>query len=377
MSKSASPVLAPLFKRTSGGKIQIWKIRVEDNSDGSATIVREYGLVDGKKQVQKDVVTKGKNEGKRNATTPLQQALAEATSEWTEKQSRKGYGLDALGVESHAKRSVSPMLAKTYVRDIAADKIDWNLAFAQAKYDGFRCLARRTQTGVDLRTREGKSINTMPHIERQLLDLLQTDEELDGELFNPDLSLQQISSAVKRKQDLSERIQYHVYDTPCVDGPFNKRLAFVNEVLRDRPDSIFPVETVPVEDEAQLLEFHSNCVQAGYEGAILRHGDFKYESGKRSSSLVKVKTAYDAEFKIVDIKEGRGTMAGCAVYVCAVPGKPGVTFDATAPGPMSEKRRLWQEGKANIGKLLTVKYFRYTDGEEGKPYAPVALRFAE
>jgi hypothetical protein len=73
----------PLFKRTSTGATQVWQIRVEPQDDGTAIIVTSHGQVDGKIQEGRDHIKQGKNPGKKNATTPVQQAIKEAESKWT------------------------------------------------------------------------------------------------------------------------------------------------------------------------------------------------------------------------------------------------------------------------------------------------------
>src|SRR5271170_7156822 len=82
-----------LYKKTSTGAIQMWKISSipQHISCGEASIiVTEHGQVDGKIQTTKDLITEGKNIGKKNATDAYQQAEAEAQAKW-EKQKKKGY----------------------------------------------------------------------------------------------------------------------------------------------------------------------------------------------------------------------------------------------------------------------------------------------
>jgi len=73
-----SPIL---YKRTTSGGIQTWKISVLPLADGTAMVVTTFGLLDGKQQRQEEHIKTGKNAGKANATTPLQQAMLEATAE--------------------------------------------------------------------------------------------------------------------------------------------------------------------------------------------------------------------------------------------------------------------------------------------------------
>ena len=136
---TATPVFPALYKRTAADGVQIWQIEVQPHIDGYAEIRTSFGLVDGKQQIQWDRITEGKNAGRKNATTPLEQAYAEAAAEHKKKIERKGYGLDPDGNESAAKRSVSPMLAYAYEKYAAA--VQWGTAFGQPKLDGFRCLA--------------------------------------------------------------------------------------------------------------------------------------------------------------------------------------------------------------------------------------------
>jgi hypothetical protein len=66
------------------GKTKVWSIYVGEE-DGVVYIRTEYGFEDGKKQIQQKNVTEGKNIGKKNETTPLDQAIKDALKAWTTK----------------------------------------------------------------------------------------------------------------------------------------------------------------------------------------------------------------------------------------------------------------------------------------------------
>ena len=115
--------LPTLYKKTSGGAIEQWRIWVEeveqfiDHSELVYDIVTEYGHVGGKLQQARETVTEGKNLGKKNATTAQQQALSQAKSEWEVKVSRKGYVEDiekAEAGENSGAGGIRPMLAKAF-----------------------------------------------------------------------------------------------------------------------------------------------------------------------------------------------------------------------------------------------------------------------
>lgn len=356
-----------LFKATVGGKVQEWEIWVEPGKGGTGIINTVFGLADGKKQHLKDEVKQGKNVGKKNETTPYQQAVLEAEAEWRKQLERKGYGLTADA--SAEVRSASPMLAQPFEK---VKDIDWTTAFGQPKLDGFRMLALRTEDGLILKSRENKPIATMQHIHEQLMGAMEPGQTLDGELYCHDLTFQQIASAVKKRSELSERIVYNVYDMLSEDT-FKRRFEALKGIVRGLPN-VVDVQTIMVRTKDDLMVAQREFIDQGYEGAMLRHGRVGYEAGKRSKFLVKVKTFRDEEFTVVDAKEGRGTHAGMAIFLCET--KEGATFEVTAPGTHDEKRAYWKNFKQYIGKLLTVKFFDYTTSEDGKvPRFPVALRF--
>ena len=66
-----------LFKKTATGATQYWEIKTKNN-----VITTRYGQVGGLEQTTDDIIDEGKNLGKANATTAVEQAEAEAKSKW-------------------------------------------------------------------------------------------------------------------------------------------------------------------------------------------------------------------------------------------------------------------------------------------------------
>ena len=357
-----------LYKATVGEGVQEWDISVRQvGKAGVLTIV--YGLQGGKKQTKSETIKEGKNAGKKNETTPFQQAVAEAQSRWTKQIERKCYGLTPE--ESSGKRALAPMLAQVYEKNLK--KITWESAFAQPKLDGFRCLARREGNQISLTSREGKPITTMEHVVETLKFVMKDGDTFDGELYRHGVKFEAIASAIKRKQETSESIVYNVYD--CVQpGAFADRIDYVFSKLKKlgSGNSVVAVETNEVAGEAQLMELQQRYIESGLEGAMLRYGASEYEAGKRSYSLLKVKTFKDAEYKVVGVREGRDQTA---VFQCVT--EAGHKFDVFAPGTLVEKRQYLRDGEKYIGKTLTVKYQDLTDTEAPVPRFPVAKAFRE
>lgn len=377
-----------LYKRA-GNKLLLWNIYVTINDDGSAHIVRQHGQRGGKIQTTADHITVGKNLGKKNETTPLDQALLEADAEWELKQRRKGYSRDP----NTAPAQYLPMLAQSY-RDVC-EKIDfWDNAYVQRKYDGFRCLATwdAAKKTVTLRSRENAVFTTMAHVEREIAKFARAAKlpsmTLDGELYSHELTFTQITSAIKntgkagakRKVDNSHMIGYHCYDVQDVSRSFKARyldsLAITLDYDYGQDRSILAgVETHSASDHAELMQLQRSFIAEGYEGAILRNGNAVYEHNKRSRGLIKVKTFDDDEFRVVEVKAGRGKYAQAAVFGCRT--SRGHYFDVLAPGSVHEKEQYLAQPEVWIGRQLTVKYEGYTATESPVPRNPVAVRFRD
>lgn len=366
--------LPKLYKAAIGeGAPQTWEIRVEE-IPGGGEIVITHGKEGGKLQEKREKILKGKNPGKKNETTPYQQAVNEAKSRHEKQLSRKGYGLT---VEASAGvRGESVMLAQHF--EDYAKKVDWPSAFAQPKLDGFRLRAKMVDGQVVLFSRENQPVAGMGHIaealQKRWANAGTTEFQLDGEAYGHGVPLNSISSGFKKESDKSILMQYHIYDCMALKMPFRERISLVRELVEaiDHP-YIQPVETIKVRSEHDLMHAQKRFLEEGFEGAMLRAGLAGYEPGQRSQTLLKAKVWKDEEFKIIDMKKARD---GIAVYMCDT--KAGHTFEVTAPGTMEEKKAQWAAGaKAHIGKRLTIRFAYFTKTDEPVPFQPVAVAFRE
>ena len=365
-----------LLKQTADEGVQEWDVRVEAKPDGTADVVITHGRQGGVKQVARETIREGKNVGKRNATTPTQQAVKEATARHKAQMQRHHYATNVA--DSAASRALAPMLAEKYEDFLEA--IDWRTAFVQPKLDGHRCLARNEDGKIVLYSRKGTVIDTMGHIAELLNDVLQPGETFDGELFVQGVAFQKIASAIRNSKKAGaldpSRVQYHIYDT-TQSGGFGNRYSEMREKVKRLPRSIIvPVKTIKVATLDEVLSFQADCLADGYEGAMVRHGDREYQAGKRSCDLLKVKTFQDAEFEIVAVSEGRNTHLGMAIFTCVVHGTNAV-FDVLAPGTHEEKRAAWAAKDTLVGRKLTVKFQEWTTTTPPVPRFPVARRIHE
>lgn len=298
---------------------------------------------------------KPKNVGRANETTAEEQAIKEAAAKVAKRAKKEN-------------RAIKPMLAQPF----SEKKAVWP-CLVQPKLDGVRCIAywekRHGKEYVVLQSRGGDPY-PVKHVIKALESFLPKSTILDGELYIHGMSLQQITSLVKRWQEGSEGVQYVVYDTVDTEEQFRDRQ---NEarglIMRERPDHIKILETSTCACAADLLAFEQTFLEEGYEGVIVRDPNATYQPGKRFRGLMKLKRWVDDEFEIVGWKMGEGKYEGVPILRCK--NVAGDEFDCNPPGDMAARNALGEDPDALIGQMLTVKFFDYTDA--GLPHYPVGV----
>jgi len=217
-----------------------------------------------------------------------------------------------------------PMLAYP----VSKKPIDYtDKVFIQPKLDGVRCLIQCDVTKNDLVTwykitaysRTGKEWKNIDHILNELKPFFEKYPHviLDGELYNHDLKndFEKIISLVRKTKPMyhdrveSEmKVQFHCYDIIDEELPFDKRIEFVMNELRDNA-SIRTVPTTRVFKHEEALNIHNDGnLKDGYEGSIVRTNDTYH--CKRSHNLRKFKDFSDAEATIIGYEEGKGKRVG-------------------------------------------------------------------
>jgi hypothetical protein len=371
------------------GKAKMWSIRVFER-DSCGIIETTHGYVDGKKQVNEKIIAEGKNIGKKNETTPLQQAINDARTAWVKKK-ESGYspiGISGGGAEGDEEgddagaaeelmagnRSKgiddtvpSPMLAHDYNKRGKSIKFP---CFAQRKYDGTRCVGI---PGKGLFSRNKKRYPHLDHIVSEINKLPAT-VILDGELYSDTLTFQEIVSLVKREtlragdEEKQPQIRFHIYDI-VNDMPYEQRYANLQMLFRRyKFKHLALVKTDECESVEKMKELHAQYVADGYEGLMLRNKDGVY-SNARSVDLQKYKEFCDDEYEIVDYKEGEGVEAGCVLWVCKT--AEGKTFSCRPRGTREDRAEMFERGGDYIGKMLTVRFQELTT--DRMPRFPVGL----
>lgn len=367
--------LLPLYKKTSTGAIQYWKISIDsDNNHGK--IITEYGQLEtGKPQTTIDIITEGKNIGKINETTSYEQALKEGKAKW-QKQLKAGYvksieEAEEDKVDESVDGGVLPMLAHRY--DEHGHKITFP-CIGNPKLDGTRIISIVKDGKCKLYSRTRKRITSLPHIEKEL-EFLRIDIILDGEAYQHNNSFEDIVSLV-RQEEAAENctdIEYHIYDIVNNDPQYERYSKLKSILNNNNLKYIKLTDIVELHNEKELDDYFKQCLEKGYEGTIVRNYNGLYVN-KRSYDLQKIKIMQDAEFPIIGITEGRGKLRGhAATFICLTP--EGKKFEAKMKGELSKLKEYFNNPILWKDKLLTVQFQELS--VDNIPRFPVGLRIRE
>ena len=376
-----------LYARTNTGAIQVWYIEQEGEKYRSVS-----GQIDGAKITAAWTVAQGKNVGRTNGTSAVDQATKEIQAKYEKQLKSNGYWEDVKDIDKD--KFFQVMLAKVF-KDYK-DKIDWAKGVGvQIKYNGGRIVA--TKDG--LFSRKGERYISIPHIEEALKPffLKFPDAILDGEGFNFELreKLNEIMRLLRKTvhitpQDLEQSkklIKFYIYDgfgfpaskdnivVTKTDGYIERKAAIDNAFFApcfaERYKNVIgKVPTWIVKSEKELEDLYKKFLDDKHEGAILRILDVPYEN-KRTKNLLKYKPVDDAEFEIISIQDGDGKFANrIATLTCKrLDGKQYAdgtdTFNATFKGEEEDAINAWKNRQSFIGETVTI-FYNGTTGY-GKP----------
>lgn len=382
-SKEPPKSFPTLYCKSTTGKTQVWTIEVipkGTDAKSPAIIKVTYGYTDGQKVTNEKEITKGKNLGRKNETTPLEQARLEAQSTW-EKKKDGGYAetLTAASVPSlasenaiAAQKVLLPMLAHDFHK--RGKDIQFP-CYVQAKLDGVRSIFHK---GI-FTSRQGKPFGFLDHIVNELAPAKAADMILDGEIYSTTLSFQDFVGLVKKKK-LTEKdkedlrhVHLWVYDL-VNDDPFEKRLAALKAFFaKHKFTYVHLLPTEECESRSDIKTFHDKYVAEGNEGLILRNKQGLYKLNARSADLQKYKEFEDDEFEVTGFTEGEGLEKGLVIWICKT--KENKAFNVRPRGTHEERAELFKKAKSYVGQKLTVRFQELS--EDGIPRFPVGITFRD
>ncbi|KAI8809421.1 hypothetical protein BJ742DRAFT_237190 [Cladochytrium replicatum] len=174
-----------------------------------------------------------------------------------------------------------------------------------------------------------------------------TDMALDGELFSGRGEFTTTVSVVRTVNSPHwSKVRYKVFDAPDLKTPFEARVKTLqNWLLKSKAcTTVDLVEQTKVTSRDHVVRELKRVESLGGEGLMLRKPGSMYE-GRRSSTLLKVKSFYDAEARVTGYEKGKGKNEGVTgSLVCVM--ESGKTFkvgtgltDAQRRNPPKVSRR--------------------------------------
>ena len=368
------PVFSTLYKINNNNKIYEWNIKIV-KKDAIYTMVTSHGEQNGKKIVHERDIEEGKAK-----KTVLEQAIQEAKRKWLNKKDKELYSETVPIIDSIVETKsivVRPMLAQkfnieAYSKKSRAFKIAFP-AYIQRKYDGIRCIAYMKNNELIIESRTGTPFQNFNLLKSQLKELFKTLPEnfyFDGELYTDKLNFEVIAGLIHlhektiTEEDIKniDLMDYYIYDFIDLNNlelKYFERLDFLTNFFKKvnkKITNVKTVETLLVNSVDDIQTYHDIFVNEGFEGIMIRDKEGKYEVDKRSKYLQKYKEFFEDEFKIINFSEDiHGKVLWHVITKFNVEAKvpPICTHE--------DAKKMFKEGAKYIGKLLTVKYFGYTE----------------
>ncbi|KAJ3808338.1 DNA ligase [Lentinula lateritia] len=259
-----------------------------------------------------------------------------------------------------SKTDVAVLLANSWDVDKGPDPTGW---WVSEKLDGVRTF----YDGKRMYSRLGNPF-TPP---QWFLDKLPKDVTLDGELFGGRGEFQNTVSIVKTMNSPHWKgITFHIFDIPSLSTqPFEARLEHLKKLFAPgtgsyASDKVIIVEQQKAKSRKHVLDKLKEIESLGGEGLMLRKPGSLYE-GKRSSTLLKIKSFYDAEAVVTGYKPGKGRNAGVTgALKCKM--ASGKTFDVGSG--LNDKQR---KTPPKIGSIIVYRFQELT--KDGVPRFPTYL----
>ena len=305
-----------------------------------------------------------------------------------------------------------PMLAPNEKVDL--DTIAYPI-LASYKLDGIRCLFIKGE----MLSRSLKPIQNKQLREKfqPLVDFSREhDCILDGEIYSPELSFQEITRYVMTKDftdpksikkhgevlTIPEHLKYYAFDTIGTDFNvgFHKRLFALALDMQDFSDLVKVVAHKQMDSKEDVEKYFETALKEDYEGLILRDSSGKYKTGRgtiKEGLIYKVKPFVTFDAKIIGVvqatevdpnaevttnelgrsvtskkKDDRILIEKASAFIVEY---EGLEVKPTLAMTDGEKEEVWANREAYIGKM--IEYKGMLVGAKSVPRHPVMIRFRE
>lgn len=296
---------------------------------------------------------------------------------------------------THDDGNFIPMLCKTLKDNKPFEKHNY---FGQWKINGERCIITANKTDdlfqqVKLRYRSREGVDwtdklsymdeyLLPKLSKEILDLMiEEGVGLDGELYLPGYTINQINSFIKNTElPQHYQLQYWLYDL-CIDNMsailrsdklysnFYPNIALstiTKEQHINNQERLVLLPRLEVKNIEHATILRDEFIDKGFEGLVIRDYMAEYQfGGKRNNSMLKFKRKEDGKFLIVDIvPEGKRTNLPKFVLRNDINDE---LFECTINKPQVEQELILTNKDKYIGKQMLVE-FRERSGAKQVPF---------
>lgn len=191
------------------------------------------------------------------------------------------------------------------------DKVQYPVR-VEPKLDGLRFIAVKKDGEVTFYTRNGTVLESLPTIRAALEKAKYDNIVLDGEAMGKDWN--ESASVVMSKTPKDDRnMFYNIFDAMPVqdwidqesDIVYSDRCKLVTEVVKIvNQDCVRQVPHIMANNEDELKAYFAECMNAAFEGVMLKTLDTTYE-WDRSKNILKLKPCVTYEGTVVGQYEGR------------------------------------------------------------------------
>ena len=400
-----------LYKRNAQGKPLVWSIEESKApiGEGLKELHIKYGLIGGTLHEERIKITL------KNTNELQSRVKAKCKEGYKELSELKDSGISQEVFDSsniHAKLQyldsylpkysttsegfVLPMLAKVLEDNKPFEK--YGSMLGQWKIDGLRCIIGAEKNDMDLfnpitltyHSRTGEDWTNkmcwmneilLPKISKKLLDMMiEEGAYLDGELYLPGYSVNDINSFVKNTQLAQHyKLQYWCYDICCenmsAEARNNLRISEISVKwldvtckemhLNNKEQLVILPTAYNLQSIDDALFLRNKFIDYGFEGLILRNPSSEYQFGKRNQAMFKFKKIDDGNFIIVDIiSEHKRSDLPLFVLRNDINDE---LFECSINKPQNVQREILINKDKYIGKYMQVE-FRARSGVNQVPF---------
>jgi len=265
------------------------------------------------------------------------------------------------------------------LKDIVAKGV-----YASPKFDGYRCLAVVDEGEVTLYSRAGTEFHNFPSIAESLKRSLPSGKYvLDGEIMSDDFQSMQKSAFASKRGTVVGDVKYFVFgyipyqewETKQFKIKTSERLSALNKLKDLFCSDIVVVSQKLLTSLEDALNFERDCINCGYEGAMLLP-DIPYYLGKKSNKLLKLKTMQSQDCTVTGFYEGEaGTRNQGALGGLELVQENGVACRCGTGFSDEDRSYIWSNKLEFIGRIAEIKYQELT--EDGVMRFPVFIRWRD